>query len=156
MSGTKTNFNADELQEDMQPAHMRHTWHRSAVDAVDLPGHVVVRFANSVMDIANGLASLNSLLAENDPGTDEGKTLMSAADANSLQRLAVTCADNLSEKTHSFLEWAYEIHTPQGRKERLKIMASTLTYEKRKTKRTSPIPKAPRTSANGIALKSVN
>lgn len=155
MSEIKTNSNTNGLQENMQPAHMRYTWHRKEIDAVDLPGKVVMQFANSVMDIAHGLGSLNSLLAENDLNTDEGKTLICVADANSLQRLAVTCADNLTEKTYSFLEWAYEIHTPEGRKERIKKMAKTLAYRKREAKNASATTKTPRTPANGIALKAV-
>jgi hypothetical protein len=108
-------------------AHEPHIWHRSVVDKAQLPGRAVATFANHVVNIAGGLQCVSSLLAENQDLTDgedpERPPVLTPNDCNMLQRLITASLADIQEKAHDILTWAYEQHTPEGKKERREIMA---------------------------------
>jgi hypothetical protein len=103
-------------------AHEPHVWHNKAIEAALIPGEPFARFANQVKNLSSGIASLSSLLVENqrllDNNDPDEKPLFGNNDSDVLQRLVTECATYLNDRAEDVMTWAYEHHTQQGRDER--------------------------------------
>ncbi len=105
---------------------LRH-WSRFevAIDKAALGGHPVRRYAEQVVDIVEGVAVVLELITDDGvkqdlrdgftDGREDERPLLSATEMGALQRLARTSLLQLSAETYKIMEWAYELHTPEGR-----------------------------------------
>jgi hypothetical protein len=111
-----------EAQAIPRTVHKPHVWHHKAIEDALIPGEAFARFANQVKNIAGGIASLSSLLVENqlllDNDDPDERPLFGENDSDVLQRLVTECAHYLDERAHEMMTWAYEQHTQQGKDER--------------------------------------
>ncbi len=124
-------LNDNDNDNDNDTHHEPHQWHRKAVENALIPGRNVADFAGRVMDIAGGIASLSSLLVENqrllDGDNPDKKPLFSEFHSDVLQRLVTTCAFDLRGDAEELLDWAYKYHTPEGKKEHGKRASNRAT-----------------------------
>ena len=131
MSGTKFNYNlnTNQFEAKHEPAHQPHVWHRKEVESALLPGREVADFANKVANLSGGLASLCSLLVENQLLNEIGeKPIVNDYHAGNLHRLAVASAQSLYMLSTEFLTRAFEVHTTVGRRESIKKMLEMHGY----------------------------
>jgi hypothetical protein len=111
-----------ETQATPHTVHEPHVWHHKAIEKALIPGEPFARFANQVKNIAGGIASLSSLLVENqrllDNDDPDERPLFGENHSDVLQRLVTECAHYLDERADEVMTWAYEQHTQKGKDER--------------------------------------
>lgn len=131
--------------QDNDTHHEPHQWHHKAVEKALIPGSNVASFAGRVMDVAGGIASLSSLLVENQRGLDgdnpDKKPLFSVYHSDILQRLVIVCAEDLRQEAENLLDWSFKYHTAEGKKfnvEYQKSYAESLAEEAKAARKKKP------------------
>lgn len=120
-----------------EPLFKPFRFYRKELDSIEVRGSVACDFAARAGNVAMGVRTILEILHdedlrrdcrgdEHDPdGVQPYRPLFSPSDHESLQRLAIESMRSLIEDSEKMLTWAYEHHTPKGKKERRDYAAFT-------------------------------
>lgn len=120
----KDTLNQDKSDE---PLYGAFRFYQSELDQAEIGGKAACDFAARAGNVAMGVRTILEILHDEDlrrmnrgDGEDDPKfrPLFSPYDQEALQRLATESMRALTESSDHFLKWAYECHTPDGRKAR--------------------------------------
>jgi hypothetical protein len=102
-------------------------FYRRETDRARLPGGAVMNFAESVHDIAAGVAVLMTILekdcdlaseaADADPGVEVPARLLTCNEQDVLRRFSRVAMSQLVNEADSLMDWAYEHQTDKGQRE---------------------------------------
>lgn len=107
---------------------------RSEVDDARLYGRPVRQFATLAADLAGGAAAVLHLTMDDDNRAQSRKDqapadlersadspLMHPGHLWKLQRMAAASLEQLESEAERLMEWAYEYHTPEGKRQRIRL-----------------------------------
>jgi len=105
-----------------QPLFERYTLHKIEAQKAMLPGYPVMKLAGKVADIAHGVATILEIKRRDDLEAEfeNQKVFFNDADHCSLTCLSIAALELLRDEAVSITEWAYNVHTPEGRAEQRK------------------------------------
>lgn len=93
-------------------------WHRDEVERAKLPGRAIMSFATKAQDISTGAKTILEILEADELAEDaDRRRLLNEAHRGHLLRMVITSLGMLGETSDEIMEWAFEHHTPEGRKE---------------------------------------
>lgn len=94
-------------------------WHREETVNARLPGGAVMLFAGAVQDVSLGAQTILEILERDELAETSGdQKMLNKCDAGRLQRMAISSLRLLGEDAEEIMKWAYERHTPAGKRER--------------------------------------
>ena len=110
----------DNLNHPPRVAFQPYVFSMPAVNRVKLPGAVFMSFVNRTHDIACGAMTLIDMLECDDLNVTladgDEKPLLTSADKSNVRRMLSATFQMMAEHCDETRKWAYEAHTPEGRK----------------------------------------
>lgn len=112
--------------------------YRPGIDKAKISGLVFAGFCKEVEDVSRGVKTIFKIIQDDQIRKDliegcddvsplEGRRIFTPCELESLTKLAIRSMDGLAEESDRLLTWAYEHHTEEGRKEKVRQAAYLAT-----------------------------
>lgn len=128
-NSTASTQQSEEVTEDRnrnEPIFQRFTNYSDEAKLANLPGGVVMEFADMAKSIAEGAALIIEMrhfeaMSEDfrSNGDENSPRMLKSYDHDRLQRMAIVSLSVLVEKAEEIMNWAFEHRTPEGKREPL-------------------------------------